>query len=105
MRQTGGCQALESQSKELHELHVELARLKGDNKLLSWKVKSLTKELKDKMTVTNVLRLVTAKREMSTEPVVEQQESSGSSSKDEESSSDNESRLTNSDAVRRHKVK
>ena len=50
-------------------------------------------------------RLVTAKRELSIEPLTETQESSGSSSENEESSSGNKSRLTDSNAVKRRKVK
>ena len=87
----------------MHELHAELARLKGDNKSLSGKVKSLIKEVKGKMTVMGLLRPVTAERELSIEPLVEQQESS-ESSQDEESSSDDESRCMDSDPASRCKA-
>ena len=92
---------LELLSKELHELHAELVRLKGDNKSPSGEVKSLTKESKGKMTVTGVSRSVTAERELSIEPLLERSESS----EDEESSSDDEIRRTDSDPASSRKVK
>ena len=95
---------LESKGNELRELRAELDRVKGEKKLLSDRVKSLTKELKDRMTVTSESRIVTVKMEASSEPLTEQDDGSGASSQDDGSSSDEESRHTDTNIENRRQL-
>ena len=53
--QLASARQLESKNNELYELHAELERVKSKKKSLSEKVRSLTKELKDRMMVTSSL--------------------------------------------------
>ena len=89
---------------ELRELRAELDKVKGEKKLLSDRVKSLTKELKDRMTVTSESLIVTVKTEASSEPLTEQDDGSGASSQDDGSSSDEESRHTDTNIENRRQL-